>query len=198
MADAPMETRAVQLSTADLINLFGDMLTGTADAKPDGPWDALFRQAFEVERHGPLPEPWLQGGLAGHYVGEFYSPLVPPKPNWAIALTRDIAWLNPQPLPPVDSPLRGLRRLSALLVADIVAAGDAGPAKLDRFVDDWCGNGIRKIPLPKDPRPTPDPTSLILGASLSRLASGIEDRTLAASVRKAGERILQHGIHGPG
>lgn len=220
MADAPMENRTVQLSNADLINLFGDLLTGTtlAPAKPAGAWDTLFRQAFQLGPHdavgpypepwkyGPFPEPWNYGPLpdpwqvrirlSGHYVDDFRWP-DEPRPNWAIALTRNIAWLNPQPLPPIDNPLRALRRLGTLLVADVVAAGDAGLAKLDRFVDDWCGNRMPIFPH-EVPKPKPDPTSLILGASLSRLAAGIEPHDLSERVSKAGERILQHGIHGPG
>lgn len=123
-----------------------------------------------------------------------------PRPNWAVlALLRDIASLNPQPLPPVDSVFGFARRLATVaLRRSREAGGEEGSRLLHRFADDWCGNNFRIPPLPAprpgEPRPPRPEESLVLGAALFRGAASSDPGALMHAAEAAGRKVFAHGI----
>jgi len=194
------------------------------EALKDGPYP-------EPWKDGPLPDPWGWRVAADGHWWQDYHPGPPPywkaalaelaglagqvdnhenpfggrtpRPNWIIgALLRDLASLNPQPLPPVDSGIGFARNLANIALRRArEAGGEQGSSLLLRFSDDWCGTVIR-IPIPPkpgrpdEPRPPRPLESLVLGATLVRAASSTDVATLEKAADQAGRRIFEHGLSG--
>lgn len=120
--------------------------------------------------------------------------------------------LNPQPLPPKEA----LLFASATVAQDIAfaavaaeAAGtDAAARIVERAVDDWCGTGRPRLPIPWPgpwpfpwpPEPEPHPewdigASQVVGAlSLASVASRMADGEARDALSKGAEQLLQAGL----
>ena len=172
-----------------LVNLLTDTFyPNPEDPGPIGPWGPWIRDALI---DGPTPA-WRRG--------------MGPRPEpWVVrfgASERDLASLNPQPIPPGDFGMGYAMALSTVAVNRAIEAGrDAGGGLLRRFADDWCGTPSR-VPVPRppggsgDPRPPRPVESLVLGAALVRAASRSEAAPLKAAVEEAGRRIFAQGLSG--
>lgn len=172
--------------------------------EPIGPWGPWIREALKV---GPLPEAWAASAAASttdsHWWQDYYQPGPPPRFNWSVAaLLRDLASLNPQPLPPVDGGIGFARALAHVALRRArEARGEQQGSLLLRFAEDWCGTVIR-IPIPPkpgdpgEPRPPRPEESLVLGAALVRAAGSREDAALKKAAEDAGRRIFEHGLSG--
>jgi hypothetical protein len=149
----------VQISAEKLLALVRSTL-GRSGGYPDdehpsppGPWDPVIRGALETRSvFGPHPEPW-DGNLrrfSSRMRGSFFG---------------DEVALNPQPLPPRYAFLSSVVQAVVSLAELLQEVGDAIRSEgeergiiivsgyIDRFVDDFCGNGFRmKYPFP-GPRP---------------------------------------------
>lgn len=207
-----------------LVNLLGDSLVPDPDdSGPIGPWGPWIKDAL---RQSPVPDPWRpDAGVAGAWWHDYHPGPPPywrtalemlanaawqvddhngrwgrPRPNWFLgALLRDLASLNPQPLPPVDPGVIFARSLSSVAMQRAgQAGGEQGGRMLRRFSDDWCGT--MRIPLPKkpgdpgEPRPPRPQESLVLGAALVRAGGRSDDAALKSAAQEAGRRIFQHGF----
>ena len=190
--------------------------------------EALKDRRFPQHLNGPLPEPWGElraagmvnahwwqddhpgpppywkaalADLAGHFVDDLDQPgPKPPRPNWRIGLLlRDLASLNPQPLPPVDGGIGFARSLADVALRGARGVGgEQGSSLLLRFAEDWCGNSMKiptpPKPVPGEPRPPRPEESLVLGASLIRAAGSVEFVTLKKAAEEAGRQIFEHGL----
>lgn len=218
-----MEPNEIRLIA--LVNLLTDaFLPDPDDPGPVGPWGPWIRDALHGpwggsaalravdghwwQEHHPGPPPhWHAAlmelaGLAGQ-VDDHLDPFKGrrPLPNWLLAeLLRNLATLNPQPLPPVDSGVVFARNLATVALRRAhEAGGEQGGRQLLRFAEDWCGTVIR-IPIPPrpgnpgEPRPPRPQESLVLGAALVRAAAAIEDATLKKATEEAGRGIFEHGF----
>ncbi|OWQ85630.1 hypothetical protein CDN99_21325 [Roseateles aquatilis] len=225
-----MESNEMQLVA--LVNLLTDAVyPNPDDPGPIGPWGPWIRDALARgplpdpwraraaaqtsdghwwQEHHPGPPPYWGAviaaltNLAGH-VDNRENPFGggQPRPNWAInAMLRDLASLNPQPLPPVDSGIVFARTLASVALSRAHEAGaEKGSDLLHRFSEDWCGTVILvPIPLkpgdPGAPRPPRPQESLVLGAALIRAAGSIETVGLKKAVEESGRRIFEHGLSG--
>lgn len=206
----PDDTRLIAL-----VNLLANAAIGYPDpddADPIGPWGPWIREAQAAQHRNaagywwqdvhPGPPPyWVMAGLAGLFDNELNPGR--PGPNWVLAaLLRDLAFLNPQPLPPIDTGIAMARNLGSVVLrrAGTAGAGE-GSDLLRRFAADWCGNEpiIPKLPKkgdPGEPRPPRPEESLVLGAALVRAARTVADAALQKAADAAGRRIFQHGLSG--
>jgi hypothetical protein len=148
---------------------------------PPGPWDPVIRQAVE-RALGPSPDPWR---LASASVLARHPEIIDAIGGGFI----DEVALSPQPLPPRWAFLSSISRIVAeraeLLqeFADAISPGleERGiiiiGGRLNRFADEWCGNGFRlKWPFPV---PRPDWFSLELsGPDLAVIAAQLHQSAL--------------------
>lgn len=207
-----------------MVNLLVDAtLPRPDDPDPVGPWGPWIREALN---EGPLPDPWRPAAAPdGHWWQEHHPGPPPygtallqdlagqvddhanpfggrrPRPNWVLgALLRDLASLNPQPLPPVDGGIGFAAALARTALRHArQAGGDQGGHLLRRFAEDWCGTVIRlpKRPTPgggEEPRPPRPQESLVLGAALVRAADRADDEALKRATEDAGRKIFAKGL----
>lgn len=175
------------------------------DPDPIGPWGPWIKEAL---KHlpwwvGPLPDPWERGRLNAtddHWWQDYHPG---PRP-WSRTFA-DLAALNPQPLPPVDTGIAVARRLATVALRHASAAGgEQGGQMLRAFVDDWCGTMWRfRVPRGPgwpvgEPRPPRPEESLVLGAALIRASGFAEFGALKKAGEEAGKRIFEHGMAGLG
>lgn len=208
-----------------LVNRLTDAFLPSPDGpEPVGPWGRWIREALDEGPHpepwknGPVPDPWIWRAAAhaayGHlladlaglvrHVDDYENPSGGrrPRPNWALrALLRDLASLNPQSLPPVNSGVVFARNLAYVALRRARDAGsEQGGSLLGRFSDDWCGTLWRPFPPkpgePGEPRPPRPEESLVLGATLIRAAGSSEFAALREAAEGAGRRIFTHGFAG--
>ncbi|TSA83859.1 hypothetical protein FNU79_11580 [Deinococcus detaillensis] len=173
----------INISRQALFSLVG-ALTGYPNPddsnEPRGPWGPVIRQARDkLHVMGLQPEPWR-------------------------AVT-----LNPQPLPPrwaaasalaevILDRVDHLEMLAAALPKEAGASLRAyGSDMIRRFVDDYCGNGIIVIHLPKhgpfppggdEPQPIGPLELLVVGMKFTGAAE------LSGDVSAAGEKLIEVGL----
>ena len=196
----------ITLSRGALFSLLGALTGGYPNpddpGEPRGPWGPVIRQVQgRLRLLGPHPEPWRA------VMGPFPEPwrqITGPYPEpWRQVM------LNPQPLPPrwaVASALAEVMidqtlQLGALAQALPEEAGDSVRAHnrttLERFVDDYCGNGIHVFPPPKhgtgpvppdEPYPIGPLEILTVGMKFSGAAA------LSPELGAAAEQLIERGM----
>ncbi|MCW5808952.1 MAG: hypothetical protein KIT31_41755 [Deltaproteobacteria bacterium] len=179
-----------------LVNLLTDALyPNPEDPGPVGPWGPWIREASAKA---------ALAGLAGH-VDDRDHPFGGrwPHPNWAwiVAAMRDLASLNPQPLPPRDPGIVFARNLADVAIRRArEVGGEQGGSTLRRFAEDWCGTVSHFLPPkpgdPGEPRPPRPEESLVLGAALVRASASIDVPALKQAAEEAGRKIFDHGLAG--
>lgn len=148
--------------------------------EPRGPWGPVMRQALDrVQRLRPQPEPELAVMLNPQ----------PIPPRWAAASALAEVMLDR-----VDQ----LDMLAAALPQDVGASVRAYSSDtLRRFVDDYCGNGIIVIPLPRrgpfppsddEPKPIGPLEFLVVGMKFIGAAGASNE------LRAAGEKLIEVGL----
>lgn len=215
-----------------VVNLFADALFPKPDdPDPPGPWGPWIREALhgtsdpEPWKQNPLPDPWSRSAnwaaalvqlasLAGQ-VDDHSNPFGgrQPRPNWALAaLQQNLAYLNPQPLPPSQSPIGFAWNLAHVALRHAREAGrEEGSRMLLQFANDYCGNDPRFLlpkwrvppwwwPFPRDPndpdgpRPPRPEESLVLGATLIRASAAADMAVIRQAGEQAGQQIFKSGL----
>lgn len=173
----------VNISRQALFSLVG-ALTGYPNPddpnEPRGPWGPVIRQVRDkLHVMGPQPEPWR-------------------------AVT-----LNPQPLPPRWAAASALAEVMLDRVDQLEMMASALPKEagasvrnyssdmLRRFVDDYCGNGIIVIRIPRhgpfppgDDEPKPIGPLELLVMGIKFIGAAERSRDLSA----AGEKLIEVGL----
>ena len=173
------------------------------EPRPWGPLAPYIRALREAhERTVPV---YAWPGLFGDRYRFFPIDFRPPPlehPKWSVEARHDIAWLNPQPLPPSPPPelLLGAQLALAILTDFMAAvaqaqwlgtqASRAMSHRLAALIDDWCGTPPRPWPRPKS-KPQPDPWKLLGSAPALFAASSVFGRASETAENGAAEVLAE-------
>ena len=190
---SPLES--TQITGRILIGLVNELLGAYPDPDnplPPGPWDPIIRKT--LERMGPWPEPWRFG--------------IEPEILRLIARRDPRVWdtiggpwgavaLNPQHLPPrvaiaaafAEAAVERFELMQDVADAVMPEEGGSGIGNvIARFVDDVCGNELRR----KYPLPPPKGDERFTALELAVIASRFE-RAASATVHEGLCRAFSSG-----
>ena len=189
--------QSIQINQRELLVLVRGLL-GDDRGRPDdehplppGPWDPVIRRALELVIYfGPHPEPWQAIGSSS---------------------ILDRVGLNPQPLPPRVAFAASIAQAMVDRAELIQEVADAARIQgtpqsiiiggyINRFVDDFCGNGFRlKFPFP-GPRPGWFSEELdgidlvVMGAQFEQAAKQAYQPEMQRVLGNAAEKLVQQGL----